>query len=147
MRHSSTPALTAEEFDEELEISRFRPNIVIAGGVAGAEEEDRWAQVVFRPSSAALSDPGSPPALPLAVTGPCSRCKMVNINQSTGVVDARYLQTLSEYRKSACRVNFGQFLAFVDGGVTADSTGEKMNNDFDGMLFLAEGMMCSFLAK
>ena len=33
------------------------------------------------------------------ISGPCSRCAMINVNGETGIVDGRALQTLSGYRR------------------------------------------------
>ena len=148
-----------EEFDEDLEISRFRPNIVIGGCSDDMGDEDQWAHIQFHTQSALDAEASQCALLTLDVTGPCSRCKMININQSTGAMDGRYLQTLSEYRKSGSRVNFGQFLAFSEDAMS-NHYGEKAKDDDlvslrnetteivdSRVLYLAEGMTCSLLLK
>lgn len=101
--------------EDALQVSRFRPNFLLGScAVEGAplsriDQEDSWRSVALE------SAPGID--IELEVTGPCSRCQMININQTSGVVDGRYLQTLAEYRKVGSRINFGHFL--------------RMNPDFE----------------
>jgi uncharacterized protein YcbX len=78
-----------------LPITRFRPNLVIAGGEAF--QEDSWrkikiGEVVFR------------------VVKPCSRCEIINIDQQTGERDVQPLDTLGSYRRHAKGIWFGQNL-------------------------------------
>ncbi len=106
-------------------VENFRPNLVVAGGVA--HQEDLWAAVEL------LGDEGRA-AVRLQVTGPCARCSMVNIDpqkkpQAAGAGDggggggkadaqdavvAPVLKTLASYRRDKANIYFGQFLVFAD---------------------------------
>ena len=67
-----------------LEMSRFRPNLVVSGCEALAEDvltELESATVAFR------------------AVKPCTRCQIPNTNQETAEVGLEPLQTLAKYRK------------------------------------------------
>jgi len=82
--------------EEPVSMDRFRPNLVIRG--AGAHAEDTWPKmqignVVFRAG------------------GPCGRCIMTTTDQLTGERSKEPLRTLATYRRGAedsSDVNFGQ---------------------------------------
>src|SRR5258708_3185754 len=80
--------------DDPVPINRFRPNIVVTG--AGAYAEDSWSkvrigQVIFR------------------ATGPCGRCIVTTTDQFTSERGKEPLRTLAMYRKDERNeVNFGQ---------------------------------------
>ncbi len=85
-----------------IEMARFRPNLVVSGCDAFAE--DGWKRlrigtVTFR------------------VVKPCSRCVIPCINPLTGKRGKEPLQTLSQYRRRDNEVFFGQ-------NVIAESTGQ-----------------------
>lgn len=82
-------------------IENFRPNLVIAGGEA--HQEDRWG--VVRMGSVAFR-----------VTGPCSRCSMVNIDPQQGTTHIPVLKTLAAYRREKSKIYFGQFLCMEEFG-------------------------------
>jgi len=74
-------------------MDRFRPNIVVDGGVPFVEE-----------TVAALAL-GS---LHLRTPKRCARCQVVTVDQSTGVVTGKEpLRTLARYRAAANKVHFG----------------------------------------
>ena len=82
--------------EDPVPMDRFRPNIVIAGCPAFAE--DTWPR--FRIGELILQS-----------TGPCSRCPVVTTDQSTGVRGKEPLTTLALYRRDPnepTHVNFGQ---------------------------------------
>ncbi|HSX30540.1 MAG TPA: MOSC N-terminal beta barrel domain-containing protein [Candidatus Saccharimonadales bacterium] len=88
--------------DASVPITRFRPNIVVAGGEAF--QEDSWrrikiGQVTFR------------------VVKPCSRCEMINVDQQTGERDVQPLDALGGYRRHAKGIWFGQNLVQETTGV------------------------------
>jgi len=70
---------------EPVTMQRFRPNVVLSGAAAWAE--DAWRQV--RTSTVAL-----------ALVKPCARCSIVNVDPDTGLAGAEPLRTLG-----ACRTN------------------------------------------
>jgi uncharacterized protein len=81
-----------------LPISRFRPNLVIAG-VEFAHAEDQWRQIQI---GAAIFD----------VVKPCTRCVFTTVDAETGKRDptAEPLNTLKSYRRSADGIIFGMNL-------------------------------------
>lgn len=84
--------------EDALPMNRFRPNLVVSGCSAFAE--DGWTrfkigEVVFRSA------------------GPCSRCIMTATNQVTAEVGKEPLRTLATYRRDAAKptdINFGMNL-------------------------------------
>ncbi|MEN8007492.1 MAG: MOSC N-terminal beta barrel domain-containing protein [Candidatus Krumholzibacteriota bacterium] len=79
--------------DDPVPMDRFRPNLVVTGTDAFAE--DSWAKVaigeaVFR------------------VAGPCSRCGVTTVDQATGErASEEPLRTLATYRQTAKGIEFG----------------------------------------
>jgi uncharacterized protein YcbX len=86
----------------DLAMSRFRPNLVVAGGAAYAEDGFR-----------VLTAPG----IELRLVKPCARCKIVNTDQETAEVGGEPLKTLASYRRddSVQGVTFGQNAIVVRG--------------------------------
>ncbi len=81
--------------DEPVPMDRFRPNFVVAGSKAYAE--DGWMRVaigdaVFRAAK------------------PCGRCVMTTIDQASGARGVEPLHTLAQYRVADGKVLFGQYL-------------------------------------
>ncbi|KAE9360963.1 Molybdenum cofactor sulfurase [Phytophthora fragariae] len=74
----------------------FRANIIV-DGCADSFEEDQWQRL--RISGAAFD-----------VSGPCSRCSVINLDQRTGQFSRRPLQVLASYRRERSSIFFGQFL-------------------------------------
>ncbi len=95
--HELNDRLVARD-EEALPMSRFRPNLVIAGAAPFAE--DAWprvrvGEIVFR------------------AAGPCARCIVTTTDQLTGERGKEPLRTLATYRRDAndpTNVNFGQNL-------------------------------------
>jgi uncharacterized protein YcbX len=93
--------LTAEEsladlnhrLAQSLPMNRFRPNLVVAGGEAYAEDE--WHQIEI----------GS---LPMRVVKPCGRCVVTTTDQATAERGKEPLRTLATYRNRGGEVMFGQ---------------------------------------
>lgn len=85
-----------------ISMSRFRPNLVVSG--CGAYAEDDWRRirigdVVFR------------------VSKPCSRCKVTTIDPLTAETGAEPLRTLATYRRRGNEVYFGQNLVHEQTGL------------------------------
>ena len=76
-----------------VEMTRFRPNLVIKGCDAFAEDE--WNRIKV----------GN---LEMRLVKPCSRCVIPNIDTETGEKGAEPVKTLSGYRKRNNKVYFGQ---------------------------------------
>lgn len=67
--------------DAYVTVENFRPNLVVAGGVA--HQEDLWEAIELveaEASGKAGGEAEDPPSVCLRVTGPCARCSMVNID-------------------------------------------------------------------
>jgi hypothetical protein len=97
-----------------LPMNRFRPNLVVSGGAAFAE--DRWEEL--RVGSAVL-----------AAAKPCGRCEVTTTDQATGEVRGpEPLATLSTYRASReFGVMFGMNLVTVrEGRVRVGDTVEAL---------------------
>ena len=79
--------------DAPVPMNRFRPNLVVSGCDAFAE--DRWR--VFRVGPVTFRS-----------VGPCVRCALVTVNQATAGTSKEPLKTLARYRKVGNEVWFGQ---------------------------------------
>ncbi len=94
------------DLNERLEISvpiqRFRPNIVIKGAPAFAE--DTWKQIQIGPVT-------------LRATMPCARCSFTTLDHETGITTgSEPLRTLATYRRSGTDVRFGMYYVPEVGG-------------------------------
>jgi len=88
--------LLNSKLEEPVKMDRFRPNIVVEG--FDPHEEDTWKKI-------RIGD------CVFEILKPCSRCKLPNVNQQTGVADRQLFQSLSQYRKTENgTVNFGVLL-------------------------------------
>lgn len=76
-----------------LPMSRFRPNLVISGCAAYAE--DTWREITIG-------------AIGFRLPKPCSRCSVPTIDQETGKTSKEPLTTLNRLRKWDNKVYFGQ---------------------------------------
>ena len=84
--------------EDALPMNRFRPNLVVAGAAAFAE--DAWTR--FRIGGIVFH-----------AAGPCTRCVMTTTDQATAERGKEPLRTLARYRRNAedpSDVNFGQNL-------------------------------------
>jgi uncharacterized protein len=85
----------AEAGDEPVPMNRFRPNAVIAGTPAWAE--DGWHRVRIG-------------AVPFRVAKPCGRCQVTTTDQFTGERGRQPLRLLGQRRKFGQQLVFGQNL-------------------------------------
>ncbi|HAS39506.1 MAG TPA: MOSC domain-containing protein [Microscillaceae bacterium] len=88
--------------EQPVPMNRFRPNLVVSGTEAYAEDtwkKIRVGEVVFHVAKA------------------CSRCVFTTIDQATGEKGVEPLKTLSQYRKQGTKVLFGQNLLQESNGV------------------------------
>jgi uncharacterized protein YcbX len=85
-----------------LPMNRFRPNIVVSG--ASAFAEDTWKSIKI---GSVLFD----------VVKPCSRCVMTSIDQDDAALGREPLRTLTAYRKFGNKLLFGQNLVHNNTGV------------------------------
>lgn len=83
---------------------RFRPNVVIEGGIA--HDEDQWKRIRIG-------------AIEFDVAKPCSRCVFTTVDPATGNVDpsGEPLRTLTTYRQARGGVVFGMNLIARGSGV------------------------------
>ncbi|MEO0408564.1 MAG: MOSC N-terminal beta barrel domain-containing protein [Cyanobacteria bacterium P01_A01_bin.135] len=82
-------------------MNRFRPNLVVSGCEAFAEDE--WGQIQV----------GS---VPFQVSKSCSRCTITTVDQATGQRGAEPLKTLSTFRHWNGKIWFGQNLIQMGAG-------------------------------
>ena len=102
-----------------IPMDRFRPNVVVRGATAGAD--DAWR--TLRIGSAAFR-----------VSNACKRCKVITIDQSTGEFAGNEpLATLATYRAEGPSVTFGQHMMAEASGsisigdsVAIDATHERL---------------------
>jgi uncharacterized protein YcbX len=78
---------------EPVPMNRFRPNLVLGGAEAYAED---------RMDSFDIS------GISFRGVKPCARCVMTTINQETGIAGQDPLRTLATYRQAGNKVLFGQ---------------------------------------
>ncbi|HET6777541.1 MAG TPA: MOSC N-terminal beta barrel domain-containing protein [Gemmatimonadales bacterium] len=78
---------------QPLHMNRFRPNLVVSGAKAYAEDE--WKKIQIG-------------GMPLRVVKPCFRCAITTTDQITGERGREPLRTLATYRKVNGEVMFGQ---------------------------------------
>jgi hypothetical protein len=91
-----------ERLDEPIPMNRFRPNLVISGCEAFAE--DSWHLIHI----------GS---IPFHVVKPCERCSITTVDQAQGIRRKEPLQTLAQYRRKNGKILFGQNLIQAQLGV------------------------------
>lgn len=84
-----------ERLEQPLPMNRFRPNLVVNGCEAFAE--DSWRRLRIG-------------ELILRVVKPCARCVITTTDQDTAEVGKEPLKTLATYRKVDNKVMFGQNL-------------------------------------
>lgn len=78
---------------EPLVIERFRPNVVVTGAEAYAE--DTWSRVRVG-------------EVPLRIVKPCTRCAITTVDPETATRGKEPLRTLATYRRQSGGVVFGQ---------------------------------------
>ncbi|MGI5525787.1 MOSC domain-containing protein [Micromonospora sp. CA-259024] len=96
----------AEAGEEPVPMTRFRPNLVVDGAPAWAEDD--WVGRVLR-----IGD------LLFRAAGPCDRCVVTTTDQETGVRTKEPLRTLGRYRNVNRKLLFGLNLVPADSGPIA----------------------------
>lgn len=86
---------------EPILMNRFRPNVVVTG--CGAFAEDSWRSIQI----------GS---VQCDVVKPCARCVITTVDQETGKAGAEPLKALSGFRLFENRLLFGQNIVHVSPG-------------------------------
>jgi uncharacterized protein YcbX len=82
-------------------MNRFRPNLVVKG--CSAYAEDTWKEI-------------SVGGVRLSVAKPCARCVITTTDQRTGLRDVEPLLTLATYRMLNNKVFFGENVIPIDVG-------------------------------
>ena len=83
----------AEDDDLELDVTRFRPNILVRGDAAAPWDEDRWKTLrIVNGEGTVVAE--------LDVTQRCARCKVPNVDPETAEAHKRQpWDTLMKYRR------------------------------------------------
>lgn len=81
--------------EHPLPMNRFRPNLVVDG--CGAFAEDGWRRIRIGPVT-------------FRVAKSCARCKITTVDQATADVGKEPLRTLARFRETNGKVIFGQNL-------------------------------------
>ena len=84
-----------------LSVLRFRPNVVIDG--VDAYAEDRWSEFAVG-------------GLRFQASEPCTRCKITTVHPLTGQVGDEPLKTLATYRRLERGIAFGHYYAHLTEG-------------------------------
>lgn len=90
-----------QHLSQPIPMSRFRPNIVVSGCAAYAE--DQWKEIRVG-------------GLALSVVKPCSRCVIPSIDPDTGSKNTEISKALATHRRRKGSVYFGQNLLVNDYG-------------------------------
>ena len=91
-----------ERLPEALPMNRFRPNLVVSG--CDAYAEDRWQQIQIN-------------GITFSLVSACERCAITTTDQATGSrTSPEPLKTLATYRRTAGGVIFGQNLVHQSQG-------------------------------
>ncbi len=88
--------------EDGVDVARFRPNVLIDGVAAHAE--DRWRDVQIG-------------AVTIGVGSPCPRCVMTTVDPQTGQSGVEPLRTLASYRRDHTGVAFGMNATHAATGV------------------------------
>lgn len=120
----------ARSGEPPVDARHFRPNLVVSGGAAAGgaapiNPEDRWSAVDLAAGQ-----------LKLAISGPCARCAMVEVDPSSGARHGAVLRALAQYRRDRTRIHFGVFC----GPGEVASNGQRM-------VELAEGSAVEFSVR
>jgi uncharacterized protein len=99
--HESSLSHLEKRVGMPLGVERFRPNLVVRG--LDAYAEDGWSKLRFG-------------TLELRVHEACARCMMVNLEPATGGIGLEPLRTLAGYRRRGKKVLFGQHLHALNLG-------------------------------
>lgn len=98
---------------EPVSMSRFRPNLVIAGADAYAEDQ---------PQGIKIGDQR------FRIVKPCARCSIPNIDPLTAKRSNQPAQTLLSYRKFKSEILFGQNLLFDSASKQIDNQKNPIKN-------------------
>ncbi|GAB5361475.1 hypothetical protein AAMO2058_000716300 [Amorphochlora amoebiformis] len=117
--------------DFEIDYRRFRPNFVVRGPKPFVE--DKWAslKIIRKRQPSHSSSKSYAEAVEMNVIGPCVRCKMVDIDQKTGVRDSPLLRTLAGFRRKNNQIVFGVLLEYKSPKPSISSEADGLNGAQD----------------
>lgn len=98
------------KLDIDIEMRRFRPNIVISGTEAYAE--DQWKSFEIA-------------GINFQVAKPCARCSVPGIDPDTSISQQKILDALKQYRSDGPKTYFGQNLLYQQSGLL--KVGDELN--------------------
>lgn len=101
----------SEHYGAEVAMLRFRPNIVVAGAAAFAE--DNWKTLHIGKSTFRLPKT-------------CSRCIMVTVNPQTAEQQPAVLQRLADLRTVNCKIQFGMNACWLGDGPGTIAVGDTV---------------------
>ncbi|MCJ1339559.1 hypothetical protein MMC09_004849 [Bachmanniomyces sp. S44760] len=117
--------------DQEMDVTKFRPNIVLSGSKDGAFDEDFWAELKFE-NRGEEDTPraGENENFHLILTQNCIRCQSINVDYSTGKFGAGESGAVLKKMMKDRRVDggkkyspvFGRY-AFLRGGEGRSTSG------------------------
>lgn len=93
-----------QRLDNPVPMNRFRPNLVVTGCDAFAEDE--WQRIRIG-------------GVEFDVAKPCSRCVIPSIDQATAERDRQINRVLASYRRVNGEIMFGQNLLYQQAGTLA----------------------------
>ncbi len=103
-----------QRLEHPIPMNRFRPNLVVAGCDAFAE--DQWTSI----HSGGVT---------FQVAKPCSRCTVPTVDQATGLRSPEPLKTLATYRHWDGQIWFGQNLIYNSLGTL--TVGDRLEVELD----------------
>ncbi len=95
----------------EIEMLRFRPNIVVSG--ADAYAEDEWKDLSIGDQQ-------------FQINKSCARCKITTLDPATGVQGLEPLATLSQYRRRHRKIWMGRYMNLVSPAGSVIKIGDKL---------------------
>lgn len=103
-------ALQAADNSLVVNEDAFRANLIVDG--CEAFDEDTWTRLRIGSGDTTTTSSSceNEESVTFDVSGPCSRCSMINVDPKTGAFNCAPLQTLSKYRRERSSIFFGQFL-------------------------------------
>eukprot|EP00945_MAST-04E_sp_MAST-4E-sp1_P006276 g6276.t1 len=129
-RVSRTPSFkVGAAINAPLLETRFRPNLVVE--TERPYEEDNWKGILqLKRSPASTNSKVGKNRARFVTAGPCSRCRMVNIDPRTGEENDTYLKVLNAYRRVSNKgaAYFGQLLSVEskDGALAFVAQGDEI---------------------
>ena len=103
--------LLNQKLKHPVEMSRFRPNLVIKGAYPHVEDDYQYYKIK---------------GVNFKAVKPCARCNVITINQSDATKGTEPLKTLATYRKTGNNITFGHNLLLENQGHSIIKTGDEV---------------------